>query len=286
MNLAGSLLHPLRAAREFEPRRYLSMALDGRTIGWILRDEAGRLRRWPAVFEVWEGNVSLKPTGESALSAAFAQVAQTLADEGVIRGWRDETYAIRAGGSATVLFHLERAAMRFFGLTSSAAHLNGFFLQNEKPTIWIARRSATKSIDPGMLDNLVAGGVPSGEGPWQTLLRECGEEAGIPAELARAARAAGVLHLCRDIAEGLHSEILHVHDLALPADFAPRNTDGEVSEFHSLDARGLLERIERGEMTVAAALVTLDFVLRQGVMRDDDGKLEAALDACRVPTPA
>ncbi|MEK7863086.1 MAG: NUDIX domain-containing protein, partial [Chloroflexota bacterium] len=195
-----------------------------------------------------------------------------------------ETYAVRADAGGEPLFHLERAAMRFFGLTSSAAHLNGFVLQNEMPAIWIARRAASKAIDPGMLDTLVAGGVPSGQDPWQTLLRECGEEAGMARALAEKARPAGVLRVCREVPEGLHSEILYVHDLALPPDFTPRNTDGEVSEFLALDPAQLLTRIARGEMTVEAGLVAVDFVLRHGLLRDSGGTLRAAVEACgRAP---
>lgn len=279
------LVARLRSAREFRPEGFVRFDCGTGTIGWIRREQAGRLRAWPGLFKISDKKIQLQLAEESALGTAFAQVAQALARDGAIKGWRGETYAVRAEAGGEVLFHLERAAMRFFGLTSSAAHLNGFVFQIENPTIWIARRSATKAIDPGMLDTLVAGGVPSGQDAWQTLLRECGEEAGIPVALAENARPAGVLQVCREVPEGLHSEILHVHDLALPADFAPRNTDGEVSEFLALDAEALLERIARGEMTVEAGLVAVDFMLRQGLLRDAAPAVGAAVELCRQPAP-
>lgn len=275
----------LRAAREFRPGRFVRLDCGTDTIGWIRRDLADRLRAWPRVFEFSATNICLRPAPEPASSAALAEVAKALARAGAIRGWRDETYAVRADPRGDVLFHIERAAMRFFGLTSSAAHLNGFFAQNGDQTVWIARRAASKAIDPGMLDTLVAGGVPSGQDAWQTLLRECGEEAGIGVALAAKARPAGVLQVCREVPDGLHSEILYIHDLALPADFAPRNTDGEVSEFLALDPAALLERIARGEMTVEAGLVTADFALRNGALQDEGGKIGAALQACRLTRP-
>ncbi len=278
------LLRSLRAARDSDARRYLRIFLGDRGIGSVRRDQAGRLHAWPSLFEISDIRIQLRPADEPALSAAFAQVARALADDGAIRGWRGETYAIRASEGTPVLFHLERAAVRFFGLTSAAAHLNGFTIGNEFPAIWIARRSATKAIDPGMLDNLVAGGVTSGEDAWRTLLRECGEEAGIDAALAREARPAGTLHLRRDTPDGLNSEVIHVYDLALPAQFAPRNTDGEVGEFLAMDARALLERIARGELTVAAGLASADFALRHGMIQDEGGAIRAAIEACRAPT--
>ena len=283
--MTEALCARLLAARDFRPQRFVPLHRGAKPIGWIRRDLAEGLRVWPEVFQFSEKNICLRPVAEADLSAALADVAHALARDGAIRGWRGETYAIRAADDGPVLFHLERAAMRFFGLTSSAAHLNGYFFQNENPTIWIARRSATKAIDPGMLDNLVAGGVPSGQDAWQALLRECGEEAGIPAALAGTARPAGVLRVCREVPEGLHSEILHIHDLALPAAFVPCNTDGEVSEFLSLDAQRLMERIAGGEMTVEAALVAADFVLRQGVLQDEAGAIAAAVEACRCARP-
>ena len=250
------------------------------------RDAAESLRIWPDVFAVSRERISIGQIPHSDLSAAFADVARALERDGAIKGWRGETYAVRLRDGAEPVFHIERAAMRFFGLTSSAAHLNGFVLRNGNPAIWIARRSATKSIDPGMLDNLVAGGIASGQTAWQALLRECDEEAGIPPALAKEALPAGVLSACREVPEGLDSEILYVYDLALPADFAPRNADGEVSEFLSLDAQALLERIADGEMTVEAGLVAVDFALRHGLVKDADGKLGAAVAACRGPTPS
>jgi 8-oxo-dGTP pyrophosphatase MutT (NUDIX family) len=275
----------LRAARDFRPQGFLPLVLGADRIGWMRRDSTVRLRDWPEVFAVSQERISIAQHPRADVTAAFAGVARTLEREGAIQGWRGETYAVRAEQGGETLFDVERAAMRFFGFTSSAAHLNGFVLENDIASIWIARRAATKAIDPGMLDNLVAGGVASGQDPWQALLRECAEEAGIPLALAQRAQPARVLKACREVPEGLDSEILHNYDLALPADFVPRNADGEVSEFLLLDAPSLLERIARGELTVEAGLVAVDFALRRGLIHDEDGKLGAAIESCRALTP-
>ncbi len=274
----------LLAARKFQPQRYFAFEIGGRRIGWIRRSEAERLRAWPDIFAFSPERISIGNSLEKELTENFAEVAQSLARDGAIRGWRGETYAVHGAEGGEALFHIERAAMRFFGLTSSAAHLNGYTGEGTQLRILAARRAPTKSIDPGMLDNLVAGGVSSGQDAWQTLLRECGEEAGIPVALAQRARPAGVLRVCHDVPEGLDSEILHVYDLALPADFTPCNTDGEVSEFLSLDAAALLERIARGELTVEAGLVAADFALRHGILQDQDKKIASLIGACRGPT--
>ena len=218
---------------------------------------------------------------EPARTVAMASVARELKNDGAITGWRNETYAVRAGPQDAPLFHIERAAMRFFGFTSAASHLNGYRQAADGLRIWIARRSGTKSIDPGLLDTLVGGGIPSGQDAWQALLRECQEEAGMAHELASRAAAAGVLEVCHEVREGLHSEILYVHDLEVPADFQPRNLDGEVSEFMLLGAAETARRIANREFTVEAGLVTLDLLLRHGAITPDT-QVRGALDRCRL----
>jgi hypothetical protein len=79
----------------------------------------------------------------------------------------------------------------------------------------------------------------------------------------------------------LHSESLHVHDLLLPAEFVPRNTDGEVSEFLVLRPEALLERIASGEMTVEAGLVAVDFMLRHELLGDAEPGIAVAVEVCR-----
>lgn len=278
----ATLLERVRAARDFDPGRFVRLEAVGR-IGWIRRDRVARVGRWPGVFGLDGGSVRLLSTlaSEGQRTAALADVAHTLAKEGAIAGWRHETYAVRVRLHDTPLFHIERAAMRFFGFTSHAAHLNGFTTAQGGLRLWIARRSASKAIDPGRLDTVVGGGVPSGQDAWQTMIRECFEEAGIEPALAKRAKPAGRLEVCHEVPEGLHSEILHAHDLELPADFRPRNVDGEVGEFRLLEAGVVADRIANGEFTIEAGLVTLDFLLRHGAITAD-AQLRAALDQCRV----
>ena len=283
------LLQKTSAAQTFDPRKFVPVEVGEARAGWIRQDLAELLRRWPNIFEIGEASVRLSAAlkSEPERTAALAKVARALANDGAIKGWRDETYAVRIRPQDEPLFHIERAAMRFFGLTSVATHLNGYVRgAEEKGSVpvflgWIARRSATKSIDPGMLDTLVGGGVASGQDPWNALLRECHEEAGIERTLARQATAAGTLQVCHEVPEGLHGEILHVHDLEVPADFRPRSVDGEVSEFLCLAPAEVADRIANGEFTVEAGIVTLDFLLRHEAIAPDP-QVRAALDRCRV----
>jgi 8-oxo-dGTP pyrophosphatase MutT (NUDIX family) len=176
-------------------------------------------------------------------------VVEALAGEGFIPGWRNERYRIED------LFEIERAAARPFGLTTQAVHVNGIVGGTR---MWLARRSPKKPIDPGMLDNLVGGGISSGLSVFETLVKEAWEEAGIPGELARRATFGGKASVLREVPEGVQSETVHIYDLELPDSFRPLNQDGEVSEFKLLT----FEQVENETLTYEAALVARDYFSR------------------------
>jgi 8-oxo-dGTP pyrophosphatase MutT (NUDIX family) len=160
--------------------------------------------------------------------------------------------------------------VRPFGLPSLAVHVNGIAAGDRK-TLWIARRSPAKGTDPGMLDNLVGGGVGAGYSVQDVLVKEAWEEAGIEAALARSATRGGTARILREVDEGVQSETILVHDLALPPDFQPQNQDGEVAEFRLAPAEEVLALArDTEELTLDAALVTLDHFLRDGAISPTD----------------
>ncbi len=195
-------------------------------------------------------------------SAALEALARQLAEAGHVRGWRDELFAVTPALDAPALAVVERAAARFLGLLTFASHMNG--VVRGEPAFWISRRSSTKTVDPGMWDNLAAGGMPHGSDPLATLVRECEEESGIPAALAHGVQAHGRIEVLREIPEGVQWEHVYAYDLELPADFIPRNQDGEVAEHRRIDPPALLAIMSAGAMTVDATLVTLDALRRRG----------------------
>jgi 8-oxo-dGTP pyrophosphatase MutT (NUDIX family) len=228
----------------FRPELFVAFVAGRGRIGWLRPELAARLAAWPKVFAATPEKVTL-------LSAnALPPVLEQLAKEGFIPGWRNELYAVDGG------LEIERAAARPFGLTTHAVHVNG--IAGER--MWLARRAPTKPIDPGLLDNLVGGGIAAGFSVEQTLVKEAWEEAGIPAELARRATPGGSARVLREVPEGVQSEVIHVYDLELPQDFEPRNQDGEVSEFLLLP----LDRVlQESSLTHEAALAAQDFFSRR-----------------------
>lgn len=261
----------LTAARALDPRRFHRFRIAGCLVGWIRVDLARHLRAWPGLFRFDEYGVTLAELlgEERERTAALGGVIERLAAEGVITGWRDERFPVAEGYQQPPLAFIERAAARFFGIATHAAHLNGVVKMEDGWRMWIARRSPGKPIDPGMLDSLVGGGIAHGFSPWETLLKEAREEAGIPADLMEAATPGRTLQVLREVAEGCQWERIYVHDLELRADFQPVNQDGEVEEFRLWPVPEVIHLIADGQLTLDASLVALDFVFRQGLLRED-----------------
>ena len=267
----------MRAARRFDPAAHVPLLCEGARIGWLRRAHAQRLMAWPEIFKRAAGGVRIAESLDSAESRtdAVGAVVRVLHREGAITGWREERYAVVTAFEAPALLHIERAAARFFGTTTYAAHANGYCGDGADCEMWLARRAATKPIDPGMLDNLVGGGMSAGVPPLQTIIREAREEAGVPAVLARNAAATGTIRLLREVPEGVQSELIFVFELELPRDFQPHNEDGEVAEFRRVPISELIAMLRGGaDFTLDSSLVMLRFLERREYL----GLLQGASD--------
>ena len=165
-----------------------------------------------------------------------------------------------------------------------AVHVNGVVGEGIEADLWFARRSSSKGVDPGRLDNLVGGGIAAGARVDETLVKEAWEEAGIEPAAARRARPAGAVHVRRALPDGLERETIFVHDLPLSRHFIPANNDGEVADYARVDlyeaARLIAADGAPDEVTVDASVVVLDFLLRHGHIAPDSTDY-LALEALR-----
>jgi 8-oxo-dGTP pyrophosphatase MutT (NUDIX family) len=271
------------------PRRlYEALIVETHVVGWIIPERAQRLLQWRDVFRRGARGLELASSLDTpaARTAAFAEIARTLSDEAALSAWRDERYAVAAQAGAPPLFELERAAARYFGIHTFAAHATGLVGDPDRWQMWLARRSPTKPIDPGLLDNLVGGGIAADYDATRTLIKEALEEAGIPATLAARARSAGSVDICRDQPGGLQRETIHVYDLWLPADFKPANQDGEAVEHRLCAPDPLLALLAGEDLTADASLVIVDFLLRHGHISARDPAFPALEALCHPPAPA
>ena len=259
-----------------------------RAVGTVAQEHLAALCAWPEFLQIGERSVTLIATDRST---ALGEVHAALHAQGLIRAWRDETFPLFDPHTFKVLATMERAAARFWGSLTLGAHANGYVADKadaaSRPThLWIAQRAADKATDPGLFDNLIGGGVPAGQTPLEALQREGWEEAGLsPALMSTAVPArlsahspARPLRLHRDVAEGRQLEDLHAFDLALPQGVLPQNQDGEVAGFQLLPLAEAMALAASGRMTVDAALVTLDFGHRHGLLTAEEvASISAAL---------
>ena len=252
---------------EGPPAGWWRWVLDGQALGCLAPVHQQLLAGWglgEASGEALSWSMHSGASDAPSRSAWLAALALRLREAGWVRGWRDERYRCQLpgpGGPARheapadgpVFFELERAAYRFFGLTSQAVHVHGV---DASGALWCGRRALHKATDPGRLDNLAAGGLPAGEDLMDCARRELWEEAGVPAALCAPLRQMGRLRTARVEPEGWHEEWLHVFELPLPAGFVPRNQDGEVSGFERLAPIEVARRIDEQDFSPDAAVVS------------------------------
>lgn len=274
----------IAAARALEPQRRLPFFIYHEPVGSVARTLLPVLATCAPWLKVSEHAVQMDDRLYSVeqRSLALARTNAVLRQHGLVPGWRDETYGVSVSADEPPLARIERAAARVWGTLTFAAHLNGYVRAPDGTIthLWIARRAWTKPTDPGKLDNLVAGGVAYGQTPFRALVRECWEESGLPEATARRATPGRIVHLLRDVPEGVQNEQVYVYDLELPRGLAPHNVDGEVAEHRLLPLAEVVALLGTEEMTTDAALVTLDFLLRRRLL---PAALHDAWDAAARP---
>ena len=268
---AGYLRH-VQNCNSWNPQHFCDFYVAGARVGRIKGPVREALQQWPDWFELAGDRVSLSAQiqGFTQRSEVLEQVTTQLVDTGVISHRHGEPYPVTAGRRELAYARIDRAAAPYFGLRAYGQHLNGYVREATGLKLWVARRAADRRNYPGRLDNLVAGGLPQDLGLADNLLKECWEEASIPAELVRKARPVGALTYCRETRTGLKPDTLYCYDLELPADFTPLNSDGEVAEFYLMPVEEVAEIIRSSdEFKLNCNLVVIDFLMRQGVLTPD-----------------
>ncbi|KAF9959515.1 hypothetical protein BGZ72_009459 [Mortierella alpina] len=238
-------------------------------------------------FHITDLTVSFMPwladyeSRSEAIAQLLIELRENTDEFPSLKGWRDELYGVYThiddpaktkGGAALAI---ERSACGLFGIHAYGIHLNGYVRTGPKASdlqMWIARRSKTKPTYPGMLDNMVAGGMGFGHSPRYTAVKECMEEASIPADLAENAIPVGTISytkLSKNATE-TQPETQIVYDLELSADVVPTPCDTEVEDFRLWTMDQVKDAICRGEFKPNCACVCLHFMIRHGVLTPEN----------------
>lgn len=201
---------------------------------------------------------------------ALGNVVKCLGEE-VIPGIRNELYPVTSSYGEQVYFSLERAAAPYFGINAYGVHMCGYVEKDGEKYMWIGKRSEMKQTYPGMLDHLVAGGMPHGISPGDNLVKECEEEAGIPSSISSRAIPVGVVSYMDIEGYRFKRDVLFCYDLKLPETFVPNNQDGEVGSFKLLPVTLVADVIRNTNFFKANCnLVIIDFLFRHGFIKPEE----------------
>ncbi|GMH20526.1 hypothetical protein Nepgr_022367 [Nepenthes gracilis] len=228
-------------------------------------------------------HVTLQPTLETPedKTSAIGNVIRCLGDE-VIPGLRNELYPVTSSFGTRVFFSLERAAAPYFGIKAYGVHMNGYVERDGQQFLWVGRRSRMKPTFPGMLDHLVAGGLPHGVSCGENLIKECEEEAGVPKSISKEAKPVGAISYVDIDGHRFKRDVLFCYDLKLPEDFKPINQDGEVEDFKLIPVPHVANVIRMTQFFKPnCSIVIIDFLFRHGYIRPEDAGYLKLLQSLR-----
>ncbi|CAA7403068.1 unnamed protein product [Spirodela intermedia] len=258
---------------------FVAFVIEGQIVGYIHHSFVNHLKGFSNVFMLMSGDnkgytsacVTFHPSLRSSedRTIAVGDVIKSLGS--LIPGIRNELYPVSASYGLPVFFSLERAAAPYFGIKAYGVHMNGYIEKDEKKYLWIGKRSESKPTYPGMLDHLVAGGLPHGITCKANIIKECHEEAGIPESISCRAIPVGAVSYVDIDGPRYKRDVLFCYDLRLPDGFVPKNEDGEVDSFNLIPVDQVANIILRTEFFKPnCALVIIDFLFRHGFIAPDD----------------
>ncbi|PON44426.1 Dihydroneopterin triphosphate diphosphatase [Trema orientale] len=251
---------------------FIPFVIEDQIVGYVHKGFAEHLRKFQYVFEFLPDNGSrgARVTLNSSLKTpedrtrAVGEVVKSLGEQ-LIPGIRNELYPVTSSFGARTFFSLERAAAPYFGIKAYGVHMNGYVEKGGQKFLWIGKRSRAKATYPGMLDHLVAGGLPHGIACGENMVKECEEEAGIPRSISSSAIPVGAVSYMDIDGYRYKRDVLFCYDLKLPESFIPKNEDGEVESFKLIPVTHVANVIRRTYLFKPnCCLVIIDFLFRHG----------------------
>jgi hypothetical protein len=281
----------------FLPSSSTAPTITSNPLGYISSEIAEVILETTPGFVRTDIGLTLASSTVTSQNSAIASAARALRDKGYIPGWRDELTPLVHGftdlleqtvdGSYEGLT-IERGAAGLFSARGFGVHVNGYVKSPQgEVKLWVSTRSLSKSVCPGMLDHIVAGGIPSSHPhPTNNVIKECEEEANIPESLARLAIPVGSVSFSGmdnwnyengqlPLSFGYRRDTLFCYDLELPSSFVPTPNDGEVSSFQLMSIDEIVDRFEKKHTEGEAFkgncyLVLADFLVRHGYIKPDN----------------
>ena len=263
-----SFIDRINECNNFSAQGFIPFMLENQCIGLVRRAFADSLAKYPQAFQLTDRYITLDSGLETLeqRNQVIAETVQGLIEDGVVAYILDEPYPVK-GHNNEVFFVIDRALVPFLGFRSFGQHINGYVKRPDGLHVWIGTRACDRRIFPGMLDNMVAGGLPHGLSLQENLVKECHEEAGMPEELALQAMAVSAITYNAISEKGYKPDTLYCYDIELSEEFIPVNTDGEVEKFELLPVAEVISKVRQGGFFKPNCnLVLIDFFARHGLL--------------------
>lgn len=197
--------------------------------------------------------------GDESIQIPLNQAHDILTELGIwlhqqhwVPAWRDELQTVH-NLEGERLFDLERGLFKLLGLRSQAVHIH---IETPEGLVWLGKRSLQKKENPGMLDNLSAGGIGASESAWDCVWRELDEEAGLQAEQVELNMVHPPLLVSRPVGMGWHHETIYLFNGIVHRNWTPQNRDGEVQGFELMTRSACRDAVNQWRFTPDAGLVT------------------------------
>lgn len=278
-------LDHIQACNNHDNSRFVPFLVDGVSLGKIAKTNIEFLKPFSDVFEIGKENISLsaKLLDFDARSAAVSEVVAELKTLGQIGEGEPEAYPATRAFDEPAHFQLDRSAVQFFGVPAFGVHVNGYCKDEAGQILmWIGRRASHIRVEPGKLDNMVAGGQPIGLGLMENLIKEADEEAGIPEPLARQAKAVGQVSYQVETDGGFRPDTMFCYDLELPREFQPQCQDGTVSDFYLWPITKVAEIVETSfQFKFNCPLPIIDFLIRHDFIDENHPDRANLIDGLR-----
>ncbi len=269
-----SYLEKVNLCNRWRPKRFAPFLVAGVQVGWITHERVRALKDFGKVFVAAKGGIALNPKLKTpkARTQAVKDIAAQLRKTGHFPGLRKELYAVKNRWSESEYFQMDRGLVPAFGVRAYGVHVNGFVKKKDGLHLWIGTRATDRMIEPGKLDNMVAGGQPAGLSLIKNVIKECAEEAAIGAARARTAKPASVITYACERDDGLRADTLFCFDLEMPSRAKPKPSE-EIVGFELMPIREALRLVRTtNRFKFNVGLVIVDFAIRNGLITPEKDK--------------
>ena len=267
-----SYIDRIKECNEYREDDKIPFVLDGKRVGQIRETYKNYLLKSDIFILKDDGFTlinSLKTFDER--TEALKVFAKKVFEDKISNNFMHEQYPIIASFTSEPLAFVDRSISSLLGLISFGQHLNAYVMTDTGMQMWIARRAYDRGYEAGKLDHMVAGGLAYDVKPSDNLEKECYEEAGMSAELAKTAKSVGFVTYKCDYILGGKEDIIYCYDIELDESFIPMCTDGEVEEFYLMPIEEVAEIVKTSnDFKVNCNLVIIDFLVRHGYLSVED----------------